>query len=123
MSIFIVAFLGILTFNYIWAIYTTVKKEKIMIEQGEGSLPASTYGFITVRHLTRALFYLLTLTYTPVAIGEFILDPNTYLFWIFLAFLVLGVIVEILSATTETLVRFAYMNITYRKMKREESKQ
>lgn len=118
MDFTLLVLLAILTFNLVWAVYTTFGKEKLMIEQGEGALPATTYGFIVLRHVVRMLiyvlaFYLLGGVFT-IAMGKL------KLFGVTIA-IALGV--EILSAVIETLVRTLYFKYQFDKMSKEDTKE
>lgn len=110
----IVLIVGIMTFTMFWALYTTFTKEKLMIEQGEGSLPASTYSFIALRHITRISLQVLVLTnITEDFLAGFGL--------VSLFFLAIGVtfLVEIVSVIVETVVRTLYFKYQFRKMSEE----
>jgi len=120
MNLIIQALVGVLIFNFIWAIYTTFKKEKIMIDQGEGSLPSSTYAFITVRNSARIALYILLLYYLPETIELIILDPETSWVWVIILFLGFSLLIELVSTLVEALTRYVYMNIEYRKANKEQ---
>lgn len=106
--------LGVMTFNLLWALYTTFGKEKLMIEHGEGSLPASTYSFIILRHVVRALLLVGGLREGLKLTGD--LTPVGYFTFIF----VLAFLVELVSAVVETVIRTVYLNHQYKKLSEKD---
>lgn len=102
--------LALMTFNLFWAFYTTISKEKIMIEQGEGALPSSTYSFIALRHLTR--MGLIFLVFNLPILSSLLGMESTTLFFTWVG---IGAIIELISAIVETIVRLIYFKITFSK--------
>lgn len=96
-------------FNLLWALYTTFGKEKIMIKQGEGALPSTTYLFILIRYVARIVGFI-------VLLGQLGTLANTLIgFKLFFLVFVATAVIELLSAVVETIIRTAMFKITFAK--------
>lgn len=81
-----------------------------MIQQGEGTLPTSTYSFLVIRHLVRMGLYLLAFYIVPFG------NITTLVgFKLFIGVLVLSLLIELISAVLETIARLIYFRIVFRK--------
>lgn len=100
---------AVLVFNLLWALYTTLSKEKIMIKQGEGALPSSTYLFILIRHITRLVGFIVAFE----SLGVSTIASAGYR--LFMLVFLITVVIEVFSAVVETIIRTVMFKIMFAK--------
>lgn len=110
---------GIMIFNTLWALYTTFKKEKIMVADGEGTLPSSVYGYLILRNLLRLTFTYLLGPFFIMFLQEFVGYGDSYHSLIIIGFII-ALIVEGLSVIVETIFRIVHVNIMFKAEQKKE---